>query len=455
MTAPGRVFGRRRAGVLAHITSLPGGGTRGSIGEVACRFVDFLAASGFSVWQTLPLGPVNHSGSPYQSDSAFAGNIRLVSEEEEGAAAGYRVFCEAQRYWLEDYVLYQALRERRDQAAWYEWPADLRDREAGTLAAARVELGDILEAGRQAQYRFFDAWRRLKAYANAAGIYMFGDLPLFAAHDSADVWSHRELFCVDDQGRMTEVAGAPPDAFAADGQDWGCPQYRWQDCAAEGFRWWTERLRLQASLFDLLRLDHFRGFEASWTIPAGAATAREGRWWTVPGDAWFGAVSAALGPYAFVAEDLGYITPEVHALRRRLGLPGMHVLQFAFEGDAHSTHLPHNHEAAGVVYTGTHDNDTTLGWWQALDETSRQRALQYLDYPGERMPWPLIHAALASVCELAVLPLQDCLALDGSARMNTPGTATGNWQWRCPEGALDAGLAERLRGLLGLYGRTG
>ena len=452
MAAPEGVFGRRRAGVLAHVTSLPGRGAQGLIGD-GRHFVDFLASAGFSVWQTLPLGPVNHSRSPYQSDSAFAGNTALVGEADGDDAQGYGEFREAHRYWLDDYVLYRALRRREGQP-WYRWPAELRDREPAALAAARAELQDLLEDERRAQHRFFAAWQRLKAHAGSAGVYLFGDLPLFAAHDSADVWSHRELFCVDDAGEMTETAGAPPDAFAADGQDWGCPQYRWERCAAEGFRWWTERLRVQAECFDLLRIDHFRGLEQSWTIPAGAASARHGQWIPVPGDAWFGAVRAALGPYAFVAEDLGYITPEVHALRRRLGLPGMHVLQFAFEGDPHSTHLPHNHEAAGVVYTGTHDNNTTLGWWQELDPASRERALHYLDHPGEAMPWPLMRAALASVCELAMLPLQDCLGLDAGARMNTPGTVEGNWQWRCPAEALDAGLAGRLRELLLLYGRS-
>jgi len=449
MAAPGRVFGSRRAGVLAHVTSLPGAGL---IDDDARCFVDFLAAAGFSVWQTLPLGPVNESLSPYQSDSAFAGNVALVGERRH-ADQDYEAFQEANRYWLEDFALYRALRGRYD-APWYRWPPELRDRNADAITAARNELRDAMDAERRAQHRFFAAWRELKAYANAAGIHVFGDLPLFAAHDSADVWCHRELFCIDEAGGMTETAGAPPDAFAADGQDWGCPQYRWDNRAAEGFRWWTERLKVQAGRFDLLRIDHFRGLRETWAIPAGAATARQGHWKEVPGDAWFGAVQAALGPYAFVAEDLGYITPDVHALRRRLGLPGMHVLQFAFEGDPHSTHLPHNHEANGVVYTGTHDNNTTLGWWQALDETSRSRAMQYLDYPGEAMPWPLVHAALASVCELAVLPLQDCLGLDADARMNTPGTVQGNWHWRCPPGALDEQLAQKLRELLALYGRT-
>ncbi|HEY4126500.1 MAG TPA: 4-alpha-glucanotransferase [Gammaproteobacteria bacterium] len=453
MAAPEGVFGGRRAGILAHVTSLPGTGGQGLIGDEARHFIDFLALAGFSVWQTLPLGPVNASGSPYQSDSAFAGDVALVAD---GAydGKGYGEFCEANRYWLEDFALYRALRRRHEGAPWYHWPAGLRDRESAALDAVRAELGDSLETERREQHRFFAAWQRLKTYANAAGIHIFGDLPLFAAHDSADVWCHRELFCIDDAGRMTEVSGAPPDAFAADGQNWGCPQYRWENCQAEGFRWWSERLRAQAARFDLLRIDHFRGLQASWAIPADAPTARDGHWKAVPGDAWFAAMRMALGPYAFVAEDLGYITPDVHALRHRLGLPGMHVLQFAFEGDQQSTHLPHNHEVNGVVYTGTHDNNTTLGWWQALDEASRGRALEYLDRPGEAMPWPLMRAALASVCGLAMLPLQDCLGLDARARMNTPGTVEGNWRWRCPPGVLDAGLAEKLRGLLQLYSRS-
>ena len=449
MATPEGLFGRRRAGVLAHVTSLPGAGL---LDTAARCFVDFLAAAGFSVWQTLPLGPVNESASPYQSDSAFAGNVALVGEGADDGW-GYQEFCEVNRYWLEDFVLYRALRKSYN-APWFQWPAVLRDRDVHALAAARAEYHGQLEAERRAQHRFFTAWRDLKSYANGNGILLFGDLPLFAAHDSADVWCQRELFCIDDTGRMTEVAGAPPDAFAADGQDWGCPQYDWEACAAEGYRWWCERLRMQAARFDLLRIDHFRGLQASWAIPAGAVTAREGYWKPVPGDAWFNAVRASLGPYAFIAEDLGYITPEVHALRRRLDLPGMHVLQFAFEGDPHSTHLPQNHERHGVVYTGTHDNNTTLGWWQALDETQRNRALQYLDWPTDPMPWPLLRSALASVCELAVLPLQDCLGLDAGARMNTPGTVLGNWRWRCPPGVLDTALAQKLRGLLELYNRT-
>ena len=456
MATPQTVFGRRRAGMLAHITSLPGPGAQGTLGAEAYRFVDFLARASFSVWQTLPVGPVNVSASPYQSSSAFAGNTALLPDDG-GLAYGsrYTEFREAQGYWLEDYVLYRALQRRHASEPWYRWPVSLRDREPDAIEAARVALDADMEAERRAQYAFFEAWRRLKSHANASGVYLFGDLPMFAAHDSVDVWRHRELFCIDAVGGMTETAGAPPDAYAEQGQDWGCPQYRWDTAAGEGFRWWIERLRMQTSQFDILRLDHFRGFDAGWRIPAGAPSAAAGRWEPVPGEALFDALHEALGPLSLVAEDLGHITPEVQDLRRRLGLPGMHVLQFAFGSDDANPHLPHNHEHQGVVYTGTHDNDTSLGWWRGLDAGTRERVLRYLDYPAEAMPWPFVHSALASVCALAVLPLQDCLALGSEARMNTPGTREGNWRWRCPQDALDDALAEELGELVQLYGRDG
>jgi 4-alpha-glucanotransferase len=454
MADRGTIFGRRRAGLLAHITSLPGDGARGSIGAEARHFVDFLAGAGFTVWQTLPLGPVNASSSPYQSTSAFAGNAALLPPVNRAPEDGYAAFREAQAYWLEDYVLYAALQAEQGGQAWYQWPRALRDREPGAMDEARRRLAGPIDALRREQHAFFDAWDALKDYAHGTGVYLFGDLPMFPAHDSADVWSRRELFCVNGEGRMLEMAGAPPDGYAPEGQDWGCPQYRWEVLAASGFRWWIERLRTQMTLFDILRLDHFRGFEASWRIPAGGSPA-SGRWEPVPGEALFAAVQDALGPLPLVAEDLGHITPAVHALRRKLGLPGMHVLQFAFEGGADNPHLPHNHEAGGVVYTGTHDNDTTLGWWQSLHAAAQGRVREYLDFGEDPMPWPLVHAALASVCVLAVLPLQDCLGLDGRARMNTPGTTGGNWYWRCPAGALDGALEARLLTLVQLYARDG
>lgn len=455
MSARETIFGRRRAGMLAHVTSLPGSAAHGRLDEEAYRFIDFLACSGFTVWQTLPVGPVNATGSPYQSASVFAGNGALLPA---GAARqseqDYEYFLLAQAYWLEDYALYCALQTEQGGAPWYRWPVLLRDRDAESLEAARTRLGMRMEAVRREQHAFYSAWKRLKAYSHAAGVYLFGDVPMFAAHDSADVWAHREFFCVDHEGRMTEVAGAPPDAFTPEGQDWGCPQYRWDSLAQDGFRWWIERFRVQASLFDILRVDHFRGFEASWHVPTSLSAAG-GRWEPVPGDALFSAIQEALGPLVLVAEDLGHITPAVQALRARLGLPGMHVLQFAFDGASDNPHLPHNHVANGVVYTGTHDNDTTLGWWQGLGEDVRSRVQAYFDYPDESMPWPLVHAALASVCSLAVLPLQDCLGLDGTARMNTPGKVEGNWRWRCPVGALNPALQERFLALAKLYGRDG
>lgn len=441
--------------MLAHVTSLPGTGPAGNLGEDAFRFVDFLARCGFSVWQMLPVGPVNLSGSPYQSASVFAGNAALLTAgERSGALPGYDEFRESQAYWLEDYALYVALREEQDSRPWFGWPPALRDREPAALTGARRRLAERIEGLRREQHAFFSAWRRLRAHAHASGVYLFGDLPMFVAHDSADVWSQRELFCVDGEGHMSEVAGAPPDAFTRTGQDWGCPQYRWEVLSRSGFRWWTERLRVQAGLFDILRLDHFRGFDAGWCIPAGASPA-EGHWEPAPGEACLAALGEALGPLPLVAEDLGHITPAVHVLRDRFELPGMHVLQFAFDGDAANPHLPHNHRASGVVYTGTHDNDTSLGWWRAQDEGTRSRMQAYLDFPDEPMPWPLLHAALASVCQLAVLPLQDCLGLDERARMNTPGRAEGNWTWRCPADALDAALQEKLLALAKLYGRDG
>ena len=454
MAAHAELFARRRAGVLAHITSLPGPGASGTLGGEAREFVRFLREAGFSVWQMLPVGPVNASGSPYQSSSTFAGNPLMLPPDATHAGGDYPGFRRQQAYWLDDYALYCALKARFGGEPWYRWPAPLRDREPAALAAARGELAAEMDAECRTQHAFFSAWMDLKTYANNAGIYLFGDLPMFAAHDSADVWSRREFFCVDPLGLAEETAGVPPDAFSARGQHWGYPQYRWRALAADGFRWWIERLKVQSSLFDLLRVDHFRGFEASWHIPAGAATAAEGRWVEVPGHELFAAVEHALGPLPLVAEDLGYITPSVEALRRELNLPGMHVLQFAFEGDTGNPHLPHNHRPEGVVYTGTHDNNTTLGWWQALEENQRQRVREYLDFPEEPMPWPLIHTALASVCRLAVLPLQDCLGLDARARMNVPGEEHGNWRWRCEPGVLDQDLADRLLALLKLYGRS-
>lgn len=449
------ILGRRRFGITAHITSLPGPGAHGRLGTEVYRFVDFLAAAGCSVWQVLPLNPVNVSGSPYQGRSVFAGNTALLPDGYTQSApdAEYKDFRSAQDYWLQDYALYCALREEQGGQAWHLWPSALRDREPSALAQARVRCRHAMERTCRAQYAFFNAWRQLRQYAQRAGVFLFGDLPMFVAYDSADVWSRREFFAVDGRGRLTHVAGAPPDDFAAHGQNWGCPEYRWETLAADGFRWWRARLAMQAALLDLLRLDHFRGFDASWCIPAQAQSAAEGAWMEVPGRALFAALQPELAPLQLVAENLGHITPAVEQLRAELGLPGMRVLQFAFSGDADNPHLPENHAAGDVVYTGTHDTDTTLGWWQALDAGVRARVLNELGHPAEPMPWPLVQAAMASVCTLAMLPLQDGLALGSEARMNTPGRVEGNWAWRCAPDALSVDLQTRLREFARRYGR--
>lgn len=450
------ILGRRRFGITAHITSLPGPGAHGRLGTEAYRFVDFLAAAGCRVWQVLPLNPVNASGSPYQASSVFAGNTALLPDgyTQSPPHAEYEEFRSAQDYWLDDYALYCALREEQGGQPWYLWPQALRDREPSALVQARVRCRRAMEKTCRAQFAFFSAWRQLRQYAERTGVYLFGDLPMFVAHDSADVWSRREFFSVDASGRLTQMAGAPPDDFAAHGQNWGCPEYRWDPLAQDGFRWWRARLAMQASLFDLLRLDHFRGFEASWCIPVQAQSSAEGAWMEAPGRALFTALQPELAPLQLVAENLGNITPAVERLRAEFGLPGMRVLQFAFSDGAHNPHLPKNHAPGDVVYTGTHDTDTTLGWWRALNTGVRERVLNELGRPTEPMPWPLVHAAMASVCALAMLPLQDCLALGSEARMNTPGRVEGNWAWRCAPYALNAELQSHLRELAGRYSRS-
>ncbi|MGH8279334.1 MAG: 4-alpha-glucanotransferase [Gammaproteobacteria bacterium] len=453
MVAGVALSGSRRFGILAHVTSLPGSGT---LGTTAYRFIDFLVGAGASVWQVLPLNPVNPSGSPYQSASVFAGNTALLSPAVAPTASEreYHQFCEREAHWLDDYALYAALHQEQGGRPWHQWPAGLRDRDARALQQARLRLTAAIEATCRAQCQFFSAWQELRHYAHAHGVYLFGDLPMFVAHDSADVWSRREFFCVDDRGRMTEVAGAPPDAFTVRGQNWGCPEYRWNALAQDHFRWWRARLAQQATLFDLVRLDHFRGFEASWSIPAGADSAAEGEWSPVSGRALFAALAPELAPLGIVAENLGDITPAVERLRAELGFPGMRVLQFAFSGDPDNPHLPRNHDPADVVYTGTHDNDTTLGWWRALDDAGRVRVFAELDARADPMPWALVQAALNSVCGLAMLPLQDCLALGSEARMNTPGRVSGNWAWRCAPEALNRELQERLAGMARRYNRS-
>lgn len=443
----------RAAGVLLHPTSLPGPAAHGRLGSAADAFVEALAAAGFRWWQMLPVGPVDRVESPYQSASAFAGRPGFLDPRAPAPEAGDRDRFRAENaFWLDDWTLFTVLR-RHYRRPWPEWPVPLRDREPRALAAARDELAAEIDVAEGIQWRFDVQWQRLKARANWLGVGLIGDLPLYCALDSADVWARRDWFAVDAEGNVTAAAGVPPDAFAAGGQLWGHPLHDWDAQAASGWQWWVERVCTQARRFDLLRIDHFRAFAAAWSIPPGDADATNGHWTPGPGRAPFDAIAASLGDLPLIAEDLGTITPDVEDLRRALGLPGMRVLQFAFDGGDDNPHRPHNHTEDQVVFTGTHDNDTSLGWWQALPEETRERIGAELGTDGHDMPAPLIDAALQSPARLAVVPLQDLLALGSEARMNIPGTETGNWQWRYRESDLDRAFNREIRQRLRDAGR--
>jgi 4-alpha-glucanotransferase len=497
----------RSCGLLLHPTSLPGPYGVGDLGREAHAFLDYLVEAGQTWWQFLPLGPVGDSYSPYQSSSSFAGNPLLVSPEglvEEGwlpraalrrkprfdhdradfpaasalrlrwlrkAASGFdrsdddfRRFRRSEAGWLGDYALFEALHAAYEHRPWWSWPEPLRRRDPVALRRARGKLRAEMEFHEFVQFAFERQWTRLREAAAARGLRLIGDVPIFVSLDSADVWSRPDLFALDEAGRPTGVAGVPPDYFSADGQLWGNPLYDWKAHQAEGFAWWINRLRSNLRRVDLIRLDHFRGFEAYWEVPADAPTAAHGRWRPGPGAAFFEAVRDALGSLPIIAEDLGDITPAVLELRDRFELPGMKVLQFAFGGTSANPYLPHNYPRNCVVYTGTHDNDTTLGWFHAegpnyaLDDATgraeRAHALRYLGTEGNEIHWDLIRAAHASVGDLAIVPLQDVLGLGGEARMNVPGRATGNWLWRCrPEQMHESAPRVRLREVAETYGR--
>lgn len=474
-----RALDRRRSGVLLHPTSLPGPGPNAPLGGEAYRFVDFLAEAGFGVWQTLPLNPRDNVGSPYRSSSVFAMDTALLAVEpleEEGLLApgaavtdavvarlrepahrpareAFEAFAREQAGWLEDYALYDTLR-REYGCPWHEWPAPLRDRKPSVLAAARDRHAAELQRVRLAQFLCDRQWRALRRYANDHGVLLFGDVSFFVAHDSADVWAHRALFRLDRQGRKAANTGVPPDYFTAAGQLWDMPHYNWEQMAASGWRWWIGRLRRQLELFDLLRLDHFRGLAAAWQVPAAATDAVDGHWEPGPGLAFLQAAETALGELPLVAEDLGHITPDVERLRGEAGMPGMRVLQFAFDGDAGNPHLPHNYDAETVAYTGTHDNNTLAGWWETeCDSETRRRVEAYLGPRGEPVGEALARLALASVARLAVLPMQDVLGLGSGARLNTPGTQAGNWTWRLDAIPDDRDLQRRYREMNAVYGR--
>lgn len=477
-----------------HPTSLPGRFGIGDLGPEAYRFVDFLAEAGQKVWQMLPLGPTGQGNSPYEIVSAFAGNPLLISPErllERGylaevdlaqipifpetrvefgdvralkrhllrkAFAGftetaeYRRFEEANHPWLEPFACFMALKETNGGEPWTRW------KPAKEARPEEIRFQKFL------QFLFFNQWQDLKQYCGSHRIRIFGDLPFYVEHDSADVWGNRELFNLDPQGKPASVGGVPPDYFSATGQRWGNPTYRWDQLAQSGYRWWIERARSVLNMVDMVRLDHFRGYEAYWAVQANQPTAAKGRWVPGPGAMLFEAAQTELGTLPFVAEDLGYITREVEVLRERLSFPGMKVLQFGFGRDQGSRiYLPHNYPHHVVAYTGTHDNDTAVGWWTRRKgelarkdpelRNERQRAEIYLSSDGTEIHRAFIRAVMASVADTVIIPLQDILGLSSEARMNRPGTATGNWGWRYRPDALSSQLGNRLRALTELCDR--
>jgi 4-alpha-glucanotransferase len=428
----------RRAGILLHPTSLPSG----TLAD-AERWLDWLHDAGVGVWQMLPLGLPLSGLSPYQCVSAFAANVALF--ETDAAApdeADFAAWCARQAHWLDDFARFVVIRSMHGGAPWTDWPAPWRDREPVALADLERARAAALRAARLAQYRAARRWRAIRAAAAARGIALFGDMPIFVAHDSADVWARRDLFRLDATGHPTVVTGVPPDYFSETGQRWGNPHYDWAAMQADGFAWWRRRLAAHFEWFDLVRIDHFRGLAAAWSIPATEPTAIHGEWMPAPGAALLQAIVDELGDPPLVAEDLGIITPDVEALRQRFGLPGMAVLQFAFDAHADNPHKPENVTPNTVYYTGTHDNDTTVGWWAALPDDVQQAALRQLGVAdAAAMPGAMIDTVLASRAALAVLPMQDVLGLGSAARMNTPGTETGNWAWRFDWADLPSGLA--------------
>ncbi|MFH1636063.1 MAG: 4-alpha-glucanotransferase [Chloroflexota bacterium] len=482
----------RASGVLLHPTSLSGPYGIGDIGPEAYRWVDFLTSAGCGLWQVLPLGPTGYGDSPYQCFSAFAGNPFIVSPEaliaenllhgddiiehinfsagrvDFGAVIPYKLgildqaynqfqrhaspeireafetFKSTEAHWLEDFALFMAIKDSFGGGSWVAWPAPLRQRKPKALHQFRTDNATAIERHAFRQFLFFRQWGQLRAYAHEQGIQIIGDIPIFVAHDSADVWAHPELFYLDADGNPTVVAGVPPDYFSPTGQLWGNPLYRWDVQAAEGYRWWLARLRAVLSTVDIVRLDHFRGFAGYWEVPGDAETAIAGQWVPGPGKDFFRKVEASLGSLPIIAEDLGVITDDVVELRETFGLPGMKIMVFAFDGDASNPFLPHNYTADYAVYTGTHDNDTSLGWYQRVDEKERDFARRYLARDGSDISWDLIRAAWASVAVFALAPMQDLLSLDNHARMNYPSKLGGNWVWRMPPEAMSEHLRSRL-----------
>jgi len=508
---------KRSSGVLLHPTSLPGPHGIGDLGSGARRFVDFLVEARQSLWQVLPLGPTGYGDSPYASFSSFAGNPLLIAlegllaegdlqasdlqsvpafpprfvdygwvifwklpllekaartflESASGARrAAYDRFCAESDHWLRDYALFMAVKEefdararesKVDGAMWNNfWDADIALREPAAIRTWSEERREKIEVQKVLQFYFFSQWRELRAYANTRGVRLVGDIPIFVAPDSVDVWADRRLFHLDERGRPNVVAGVPPDYFSATGQRWGNPLYNWEVMRSEGFSWWTRRVKSMLGLVDIVRVDHFRGFEAYWEVPAANKTAEKGRWVKAPGRELFTVLERELGELPVMAEDLGVITPEVVALRDHFGFPGMKVLQFAFEPsgsglNATNPFLPHNFTPNSVVYTGTHDNDTTRGWYRTRSDQERDLVRRYLARDDGDVVWDLIRLAYASVAHYAIIPMQDLLVLESNARMNRPSTLGGNWAWRYSPEDIGSWTAGRLREMTELYGRV-
>jgi len=475
-----KAFSERQSGILCHPTSLPSA----DFGPDAYHFINFLAMSGFTLWQVLPLNPVDEAGSPYTTPCSFAidtkfvspflltqwnwlpegmsrlsGDMLSVSREYFTSNASatdkrrYEKFCQSEAYWLDDYALYESLKSAQQQAAWFQWPKALRDRNEKSLQLAINQHAEAIEIVKYAQFVVDRQWQVLREYAAEKGVHIFGDLPIFVSHDSMDVWTNREAFYLLKNGQAKLVAGVPPDYFSKTGQRWGNPLYNWSVMQKNDFAWWRQRMQRQLSLYDIIRIDHFRGLEAYWEIKATEKTAEKGKWVKAPGEALFKSFLKHLGHLPLVAEDLGVITDKVTKLRHQFNLPGMKILQFGFEDGFNNAYLPHQHEKDYVAYSGTHDNDTSLGWYQSLSSESRQRVIDYLACSEQDMPMSLVRATIASVAQTAIVPMQDLLGLGSEARMNIPGVKDGNWTWRFSWQQVPENLSRDLLKMNELYGR--
>lgn len=492
----------RASGILLHPTSLPGKYGIGTLGKSCFDFIDFLVKAGQTYWQILPLGPTGYADSPYQCFSAHAGNPNLIDPDllvkvklletddlndfprlpedfvdfdaiqkarlpilkkayerflhyaDNIQKMAYRNFLKEHSKWINDYALFMAIKANREQRPWYQWEEPLKMREPEALRAIQASLHDEIDFHKFLQYAFFRQWMAVKEYAHKFKIRIIGDIPLYVALDSADAWSNPEIFEFDEHRNPIRVGGVPPDYFSETGQLWGNPLFRWNVLKETDYQWWIERIETNLMLYDIIRIDHFRGFAAYWAVPYGEKTAVNGTWIPCPGQDFFTAIRNKLGSLPIIAEDLGVITPDVEALRDGFGLPGMKILQFAFDSAEANDYIPYNYVKNCIVYTGTHDNDTVVGWFDKASANDKKYVLDYLDTDGHEIHWAFIRLAWSSVANTAIVPMQDLLGLDTASRMNLPGTTSGNWTWRTKKSDFTAQIAERLAQMTRLYGRT-